>query len=148
MSITVGALDVTDLTTNGLLFEFRDGQPSRIPEYVGADDDIPLASGQDPGQWRATVRNVRLYGVVVGTGATLALQQSSFRSRMAALVAVMDVDSLVTITTAGEFGATTATLTNCRPMRMTTEFEFGSVYWTGFLEFTCIKSPPNWAVVP
>lgn len=148
MSITLGALNVTDLTTNGLLFEFRNGSPSELAEYVGTDDDIPLATGMDPGQWRARSRNLRLFGVVIGEGATVALQQSSFRTRMAALVAVMDPAATLTITTANEFGAASATLTSCRPMRMVSEFEFASIYWSGYLELTCIKSPPNWAVTP
>ena len=148
MSITLGALDVTNLDTNGLMFEFRDGQPSRIPTYRGSDDVIPQASGMDPGQWTADTREVRLYGVVIGAGATAALQQASFRSRMAALAAVMDVDSLITITTANEFGAASATLADCRPMRMVSEFDFASIYWQGYLELVCIDSPPNWSVTP
>ena len=104
MSITLGALSVTDLTTNGLLFEIREGKPFTLAEYIGADDDIPLASGMDP-------------------------------------------DSLLTITTAGEFGAASATLENCRPQRMVTQSEFGSIQWIGHLELICIDSPPEWVVV-
>lgn len=148
MSITLGALNVTSLATNGLLFEFRIGQPSDLAEYVGTDDDIPTASGMDAGEWRARQRPLRLYGCVIGQGATPALQQASFRSRMAALVAVMDPDSLLTITTANEFGAASATLTECRPVRLTAEVEFASIYWVGTLDLVCIKSPPNWAVTP
>jgi hypothetical protein len=130
VSILLDALDITNLDTNGLLFEFRDGQPSRIPTYRGTDDVIPQASGMYAGQWTADTRELRLYGVVIGTGATSALQQA------------------VTISTTGEFGAASASLTSCRPMRIVTEFEFAAIYWQGFLEFTCIKSPPNWAVTP
>lgn len=146
--IQLATLNVTSLATNGLLFEFRDGQPSRLPEYVGADDDIPEAAGMDPGAWRARSRNLRLYGIVIGTGVTLANQQASFRTRMAALIAVLNPNVLITISTTGEFGAASATLTNVRPKRTVVEFEFGSLYWEGYLELTCIKSPPNWAVVP
>lgn len=146
--IQLAALNVTDLVTNGLMFEFRAGHPSELPNYVGQDDNIPTATGMDPGNWTAKDRTLRLYGCVIGEGATVALQQSSFRSRMAALVAVMDVDSLITISTTGEFGATSASLTNCRPQRMVTEFEFASIYWQGFLELVSIKSPPTWSVTP
>jgi hypothetical protein len=146
--IQLASLDVTNLSTNGLMFEFRNGHPSELAEHVGADDDIPLAAGMDPGQWRAINRPLRLYGCVIGSGSTAADQQASFRSRMAALVAVMNVNSLITISTTGEFGAASASLTNCRPMRMVAEFEFASLYWTGHLELVSIKSPPNWAVTP
>ena len=147
MSITLGALNVTDLSTNGLLFEIREGKPFTLAEYIGADDDIPLASGMDPGKWRASSRTVSLYGVCLGSGADLAAQQASFYDRMIALKTVMDPDSLLTITTAGEFGAASATLENCRPQRMVTQSEFGSIQWIGHLELICIDSPPDWVVV-
>jgi hypothetical protein len=146
--IQLAALDITSLTTNGLMFEFREGQPAGLPEYVGEDDNVPTAAGMDPGNWTAKRRPLRLYGCVIGEGADVAAQQSSFRSRMAALVTVMDVDSLITISTTGEFGAASASLTNCRPQRMVTEFEFASLYWVGFLELVSIKSPPTWSVTP
>jgi hypothetical protein len=137
---------VTSLATNGLRFEFRRGMPGDLAEYVGANDDIPYASGQDFGAWRKTKRFVRLYGVVIGTGATLALQQSSFRTRMDALKAVMDVAALVTIETTDEFGLPSATLSDVQPLRMTAETEFADMLWIGFLELECIESPPEWVV--
>ena len=33
MSISLGALSVTDLSTNGLLFEIREGKPFTLAEY-------------------------------------------------------------------------------------------------------------------
>jgi hypothetical protein len=148
VSITLGSLDVTDLTTNGTLFEFRRGTPADLSEYDGQDDTVPEASGMYAGVWTPRRRQLSLYGVVIGTGSTVADQQSSFRTRMAALVAVMNPSSTITISTTGEFGAASATLTSCRPMRMIADFEFASIYWSGVLELTCIKSPPTWAVTP
>jgi hypothetical protein len=142
--IEVDNLDVTDLDTNGLLFEFRRGMPGDLAEYVGANDDIPYASGQDFGAWRRVKRFVQLYGCVVGSGSTPAAQQASFRSRMDALKAVMDVASLVEIETTNEFGVGSATLSDVQPLRMTAQSEFSEIIWIGFLEFECIDSPPEW----
>lgn len=142
--IELDTLDVTDLATNGTLFEFRRGHPSDLAEYVGEDDDVPLAEGMDPGRWRRTSRTVVLYGCVIGTGSTVAAQQASFRTRMDALKAVMDPAELIVISTTGEFGMTSATLSNVRPMRLVAEVEFADLYWSGTLELVCIDSPPEW----
>lgn len=142
--ISIDALDVTDLATNGLLFEFRSGHPSELAEWIGADDDVPEAEGMDPGAWRRRSRLVRLFGVVIGAGSTVAAQQSSFRTRMTALRDVLDVNSLVTIETTGEFGMASATLSNCRPQRLVPEFEFADLVWHGYIELICIDSPPEW----
>jgi hypothetical protein len=144
VSIVLDGLNLTDLATNGTQFEFRRGTPSDLPEYIGQDDSVPGAAGRDPGQWMKTVLPVRLYGQVIGAGSTLAAQQASFRTRMDAVKAAMDVASLVTITTEDLFGVGSATLSNCRPERMVAETEFGDILWIGFLELTCIDSPPEW----
>jgi hypothetical protein len=142
--IEIDNLDVTDLSTNGLLFEFRRGMPGDLPEYVGANDDIPYASGQDFGAWRRVKKFVQLYGQVIGSGNTFAEQQASFRSRMDALKAVMDVASLVEIETTDEFGVGSATLSDVQPLRMVAEAEFAEIVWIGRLELECIDSPPEW----
>ena len=142
--IEVDNLDVTDLDTNGLLFEFRRGMPGDLAEYVGANDDIPYASGQDFGAWRKVKRFVQLYGQVIGTGDTFEEQQASFRSRMDALKAVMDVATLVVIETEDEFGVGSATLSDVQPLRMIAEAEFAEIVWIGRLELECIDSPPAW----
>src|SRR5690606_15508795 len=95
--MAVITLDGLELWQEGYRFEFRAGGPDDLPEYVGADDDIPLASGMDPGLWRARSRLVRLRGIVVGQGSTVAAQQTSYRTRMDVLVAKMDPNSLVDI---------------------------------------------------
>ena len=146
MSILLDALDITNLSSNGLRFEFRSGHPTEIPEWVGADDDVPGASGMDPGQWRKRSRMVRLYGCVIGAGSDADAQQVSFRSRMNALIAEMDVNSTLTITVTNEFGLGSATLTNVRPQRIVTEREFADLIWIGTLELVCIDSPPEWVI--
>src|SRR5688500_1802797 len=93
--MSVITLDGLELWQEGYRFEFRAGGPDDLPEYVGADDNIPTASGMDPGQWVKKRRTVQLYGQVLGQGADLEAQQISYRSRMDALVAKMDVNSLV-----------------------------------------------------
>ena len=144
--IEIDSLDVTDLDTNGLMFEFRRGMPGDLAEYVGANDDIPYASGQDFGAWRKVKRLVRLYGTVIGEGSTAEAQQTSFRSRMDALKAVMDVAEVVTIDTTGEFGTASATLSDVQPLRMIAEAEFAEIVWIGVLELECIDSPPEWVI--
>ena len=142
--IEIDSLDVTDLSNNGLLFEFRRGMPGDLAEYVGANDDIPYAEGQDFGAWRRTKRFVQLYGCVVGAGDSAAEQQASFASRMAALKAAMDVAQLVVIETEDEFGYGSATLSNTQPLRMTAQEEFAGIIWIGYLELESIDSPPEW----
>jgi hypothetical protein len=142
--IEIASLDVTDLAANGLRFEYRRGMPGDLAEYVGANDDIPYAEGQDFGAWRRTKLFQQLYGCVIGTGSTVAAQQASFRTRMDALEAAMDVKSLVTIETTGEFGVASATLSSVQPLRMTAVEEFGGIIWIGYLELECIDSPPEW----
>jgi hypothetical protein len=146
--MSVITLDGLELWQEGYRFEFRAGGPDDLPEYVGADDDIPGASGMDPGQWRARSRLVRLRGVVIGAGADIEAQQISYRSRMDALIVKMDPNSLVDIVAyAPTFGVSgNWTLSNCRPLRTITEQAFGDMWWLGVLELTCIDSPPNWQV--
>lgn len=144
--IEIDSLDVTDLSTNGLLFEFRRGMPGDLAEYVGVNDPIPGAAGMGFGVWTRQKRIVRLYGCVVGTGATSALQQASFATRMAALKAVMDVAELVVIETTGEFGLASATLSDVQPLRMVAEAEFAGITWIGFLELECMDDPPEWVI--
>ena len=121
--IKIDDLEVqADFATNGLRFTFLSGGLQSRPVYVGGDDDVPVASGRDRGQWRAAYRDVALHGIVVGEGATAELQRVSFRQRTAALLAVMQPSSLVTLVvhppnfglSAGE----TATLANVRPIRI------------------------------
>ena len=148
--IKLDALEIGgSFASNGLRFEFRAGGPDDIPEYVGEDDNVPTASGLSPGQWTAKSRLVRLYGCVIGSGADPEAQQQSYRTRMDALVAKMDVATLVDITAyAPTFGITgTATLSDCRPLRTITETQVADLYWVGFLELVCIDSPPDWVIV-
>jgi hypothetical protein len=145
--IKLDALEIAgSFSSNGYLFEFRAGGPDDIPENIGADDDIPGASGMYPGQWTKKSRTVRLYGQVIGTGADVEDQQTSYRSRMDTLVAKMNVNSLVDITAyAPIFGLTgNWTLSDCRPVRMIPERVVADLAWIGVLEFLCIGSPPDW----
>ena len=139
-------LDGLELWQDGYRFEFRAGGPDDIPEYVGADDDIPGAAGMDPGNWTKRSRMVRLYGQVLGTGADAEAQQQSYRTRMNALVAKMDVNDLVDIVAfAPTFGVSgNWTLSDCRPQRMVAEQTVADLCWIGTLELLCIASPPEW----
>ena len=144
-AIKLDTFEIGDLTL-GYLFEFRAGGPDDLAEFVGADDDIPEATGMDPGLWRAKSRIVRLRGVVIGSGSDIEAQKQSYRSRMDALVAKMDPATLVDVTAyAPIFGlSTSSTLADCRPMRMIPERVVADMWWLGVLELVCIASPPQW----
>ena len=146
--MAVITLDGLELWQEGYRFEFRAGGPDDLPEYVGADDDVPLASGMDPGLWRARSRLVRLRGVVMGEGSTLAAQQISYRTRMDALVTKMDPNTLVDLVAyEPTFGISgNWTLSDCRPQRLIEERKVADMWWLGVLELLCIDSPPNWTV--
>ena len=144
--MSVLTIDGLELWQDGYRFEFRAGGPDDLPEYVGEDDDVPGASGMDAGTWRKKARRVRLYGQVLGTGADAETQQQSYRTRMDALVAKMDVNTPVDLVAyAPTFGLSgSSTLSDCRPMSMTPERVVADLCWIGFLELLCIDSPPDW----
>lgn len=152
--ITLGGLEIQgSLTTNHMYFTFIRGGLQSIATFVGQDDDVPLASGMDPGRWRASYRDIALHGTVTSTGATAQAARESFRTQAALLIAKMDPATLITIVAyAPNFGITvaqTATLTNCRPMSIDgpdpAELAWYEV-WEVTLNLRCIKSPPDWAV--
>ena len=153
--IKIDGLEVfADFNTNGLRFTFTAGGLQSIATFVGADDDVPLASGMDPGQWRASYRDVSLHGVVYGTGSTAQEVRESFRTRCQALVDKMDVNSLVDIVAPPPiFGlgtGDTATLSDCRPVSIDGPDPGVLAWyeaWEVTLNFRCIDSPPDWVVV-
>lgn len=139
-------IDGLELWQDGYRFEFRAGGPDDLPQYVGEDDDVPGAAGQEAGEWRKQNRLVRLYGQVLGTGDDAEAQQTSYRTRMDALVAKMDVNTPVDLVAyAPTFGLSgSSTLSDCRPMRMIPETVVADLCWIGYLELVCIDSPPDW----
>lgn len=152
--IKIGGLEVyADFTTNGLRFTFAGGGLQSLATFVGEDDDIPSAAGMDPGQWRASFRDVRLHGIVTGSGSTAQAVRESFRTNAAALIAKMDPATLVNIVAyPPHFGLgtnDTATLSDCRPMSIDGPDPADAWYegWEVTLTFRCIDSPPNWVVV-
>lgn len=145
--IKIASLEVQgSFTSNGLRFHFIRGGDQSLASFRGEDDIIPAAAGRYPGQWIADTRDVALHGVVAGTS------RENFRTNAAALLAVMDPSTLVTITAyPPNFGlgaGDTATLANCRPMRIVGADPSDLWYegWELTLEFVCIDSPPDWSV--
>lgn len=152
--IKIGSQEVfADFASNGLRFTFRDGGLQSLATYRGGDDIVPEAAGRAAGVWIPDTRDLKLRGLIQGDGASAQAIRESFRTRFASLLAVMDPSVLVTVTVYPDhFGlatGTTATLTNCRPMRIIgpdpAELAWYEA-WEGELQLTCIKSPPNWVV--
>jgi hypothetical protein len=146
--ITLDGLEVQgSFTTNGLFFHFIRGGLQSLATFVGEDDDIPLAEGMDPGQWRASYRDVALHGLVTGTS------REAFRTNAAALIAKMDPATLITVVAfTPNFGlgvGDSATLSSVRPMSI--DGPDPSVLWYEGWEVTlnlrCIDSPPDWVAV-
>lgn len=152
--IKIGGLEVAaDFASNGLRFTFMRGGLQSLATFVGEDDDVPLAAGKDPGQWRASYRDVALHGIVVGTGSTAQAVRESFRSRAQALLNVMDPATPVSIVAyPPHFGLGTndsATLASCRPMSIDGPDPAVLLWYEGWevtLHLRCIDSPPDWAV--
>lgn len=152
--IKIGGLETyADFLTNGLRFTVIKGGLQSIAAFVGADDDIPLAAGMDPGAWRASYRDIALHGIVVGTGATAQATRESFRTRSALLIAEMDPATLVDVVVyPPHFGLgtnDTATLSDCRPLSIDgpdpSQLAWYEV-WEVTLHLRCIDSPPDWVV--
>ena len=144
--IELASLDVTEVD-DGYRFEMRDGTPSDLAEFVGANDNVPEAAGMVFGQWIAKSRRISLYGCVMGSGDTVEEQQASFRTRMNALLTVMNPAIQITITATNEFGVAEATLEGVQPERLEPEAIVADLYWLGYLHLTCIGSPPQWEMV-
>ena len=152
--IKIDGLEVfADFGTNGLRFPFIKGGLQSLATFVGEDDDIPLATGKDAGQWRASYRDVALHGIVVGTGSTAQAVRESFRSRCQALIDKMDPETPVDIVAyPPHFGLGTgdsATLADCRPMSIDGPDPGVLLWYEGWevtLNFRCIASPPDWSV--
>jgi hypothetical protein len=144
--IVLDGLELQSLETNGTWFWFTRGGLQSLPEYRGEDDIVPGASGRDPGQWQKDTREIALHGWVFGTSRT------NFRSRADALLATMDVNSLVTVVVhPPNFGLSTgetATLSNVRPLRIVAAEPSDLWYegWEVTLELSCIDSPPDWVL--
>lgn len=151
--LKIDTLEVfADHATSGLRFTVTRGGPQSLPSYVGTDDAVLRASGRRPGLWLPDTREVAMHGIVQGTGSTAQAIRESFASRSAALIAKMDVATLVTLTAYPPFfglaTGTTATLTNCRPQGIDgiDPVDLWFEGWEVTLRFLCIKSPPNWAI--
>lgn len=152
--IKIGSQEVyADFASNGLRFTFREGGLQSLPTYRGEDDIVPEAAGRAAGMWIADTRELALHGFIQGSGADEQARRESFKTRFALVLAVMIPSALVTVTVYpphfGLAAATTATLTNCRPMRIVgpdpADLDWYET-WEGDLQLTCIKSPPNWVV--
>ena len=146
--ITIDGLEVQgSFASNGFRFHFIRGGLQSIATFVGEDDDVPYAEGMDPGQWRASYRELALHGFVAGTN------REDFRTNAAALIAKMDPATLVDIVAyPPNFGlgtGDTATLSNCRPMSIEGPDPSDLWYegWEVTLVLRCIDSPPDWVVV-
>jgi hypothetical protein len=154
--IKIDGLEVfADFSTSGLYFTFRKGGLQSLATFVGEDDDIPLATGQDPGQWRAAYRDVSLHGWVMGTGSTAQAARESFRTRSGLLIAKMDPETPISIVAYmphfGLASAQTATLAECRPLSIDGSDPAELAWyeaWEVTLNFRSIASPPNWTVAP
>lgn len=143
-----------EFTTNGLRFHFIRGGLQSLPTYRGQDDTVPGASGLYAGQWTKGEREVALHGFVAGDGATDQEVRESFRTRAAALLAKMDVATLVDIVAYPPFFGLAvgeiATLSNVRPLRVVGPDPSDLWYegWEVTLELVCIDSPPDWVIGP
>ena len=145
--IVIDGLEVqTSFASNGLRFHFIRGGLQSLATFVGEDDDIPLASGMDPGAWRASYREIALHGIVTGTS------RENFRANAAALIAKMNPATLVDVVAHppnfGLSAGTTATLSDCRPMSIDgpDPSDFWYEGWQVTLHLRCIASPPDWVV--
>lgn len=145
--LKVASLEVQGaFDTNGLRFTVIRGGPQSLADFRGEDDIIPEASGRDPGQFISDTRDLVLHGLVAGTS------RENFAANFAALLAVMNPTTLITVTgyppNFGLSSGTTAVLANVRPLRITGPEPSDLWYegWEGNLELVCIDSPPDWTI--
>ena len=149
--LLIDSLDVDD-PANGYAGELIQGGPDELAEYVGEDDDIPGASGQDPGLWTPSIRTVRYRVDVWGDGATVGQRRASYYSRMTALRDKMTPDDLITLRIEGDsdgrhfgLGAGEAlVLSNVRPLSVIGEPVYLYEIRRVVLTLKCIDSPPDW----
>lgn len=151
--IKIDGLEVfAAFSSNGLRFTFSAGGLQSIATFVGEDDDVPLADGMDPGQWRASFRDIALHGFVAGSGSSAQAVRESFRTASGLLIAKMDPATLVDVVVyPPHFGlgeGDTATLSNCRPMSIDAPEPSDLWYegWEVTLRLRCIDSPPDWVI--
>ena len=152
--LVLDGLELQDLAA-GIWFDVVGGDPDVPPLYVGEDDEVVGASGREPGEWIADIREVKLFGHVRGVGATTALRRAAYRAKVAALVAKMDATALIDLVAHGSatmsnFGLAvgqTATLSDLRFVGVTPGPTRG---WEGDRSFEityeCIDSDLTWDI--
>ena len=147
--LLLDGLELQDLDA-GYWFDVVDGGPDDVPEVIGEDDEVMGAPGLEAGNWIKRSRPVRLFGVVFGDGATDAAARESYRTRMDALVAKMQVSDLHDLVAHppnfGLAAATAATLSNVRPQRIVGAPARQDASREMTLELVSIDSPPEWVV--
>ena len=147
--LTIDGLELQDVDA-GIWGDIIDGDLDSIPSYRGEDDVIPQASGRDPGLWTADVRPVKLFVTVWGVGATAVLRRAAYRAKVNALVAKMDVATLVDIVAhppnLGIAPGETATLADCRPQTWMPGPPRGWEWREFTLTLESIASPPSWVI--
>jgi hypothetical protein len=153
--LKIGSLELfADYSTSGYRFTVRQGGLQSLPTYRGEDDVVPGAAGRAPGAFVATGLDVELHGIVEGAGADAEATRGSFAQRMAALLALVHSDELVTMTAYPPlFGLAigeVATLADVRPLRLLgpdpAELEWYQA-WEGSIQLESIATDPRWSVV-
>lgn len=148
--LVLDGLELQDLAA-GIWFDLVEGGLDDLPTYVGEDDQVVGATGREPGEWIADVREVKLFGHVWGVGATAALRRAAYRAKVDALNAKMVAGDLVALVAhppnEGLTSGTAATLSDLNPMGSKPGPIRG---WDGARAFElileCIDSPPAWVV--
>lgn len=148
--LVLDGLELQDLAA-GIWGDIVEGDLDEPASYVGEDDEVVGATGREPGEWIADVREPVLLIHVWGVGATQALRQAAYRAKVDALKAKMNASNLIALVAhppnMGLASGTTATLSDLR----FTGVKSGPVNgWEGprtfEIHYECIDSPPEWVV--
>lgn len=148
--LVLGGLELQDIAA-GIWGDVVEGDPDEPPMYVGEDDEVVGATGREPGEWLADIREPVLLIHVWGVGATVAARQAAYRAKVDSLRGKMNAENLIALVAhPPNFGLSagqTATLSDLRFFGVKIGPTRG---WEGArtfeVRYECIDSPPEWVI--
>jgi len=132
-------------STIGIFLELTRGL-NEIPKTRGEDDIVASASGRTAYLHVADILPLELAGVVLGTGSTVDDQQASFRTKMAALRALLASGSLLPKILAGTLEDDSTATISARVVDVQVDERVASL--AAEVKVALESVDPDWVITP